>query len=479
MPAENQATQSPTRNSTVRGDALKRGGRVCLDKLRYNRRILGDHARRSAAPSTPSTLGAAWAGAIVVALSTVAWAAWLYRLPADYTCSWGVNAEGVAHFAGVLGVPWRAVTAPSFAVGFRLGAAAAFLAYIGMLARWLVRAAPPARRLAWLAGATLLILAVAGPPALSPDVYAYVGYARLQLIHGLNPYETSQLALVRLGDPTGAFLHWPLSSPYGPLWTLTSLAAVFVFPRTVIWGPLVLLKLVCAAAVLAMGEGGRRLAERLTPGRGSLVYGALVLNPLFLMEGVVNGHNDVVMMAFVVWALAMAVEERHDLSFALLGLGAAVKFVPLLLAPWLLVLAVRAVGPGHRLRVVARAFALAVAPLVLSFAVFWRGARTLGGLRSRSALGQRMAGGDPLWGGLGVLAIYVGLTWWVLRGDRKRLLVGWAVASVAVGTFASGISFPWYVIWPLGAAVIVLEERGLVLCAVLVGYAVAKILQYT
>src|SRR6267142_627505 len=55
--------------------AAERGARVCLDKLRYSRRILADHARRSVPP------GAAWAGAVAVSLATVAWAAWLYRLP--------------------------------------------------------------------------------------------------------------------------------------------------------------------------------------------------------------------------------------------------------------------------------------------------------------------------------------------------------------------------------------------------------------
>jgi hypothetical protein len=430
-------------------------------------------------PKRPTPRGGAWAWAAAVALSTAAWTAWLYRIPADYVCTWGVNPQAAAHFSAVMRVPWQAADTSTFRVGFRVCATVAFVAYFGMLATWLARSPPSLRSLLPLVVATVLVLAVGGPPALSADVYAYVGYARLQLIHHLNPYEATQLSLVQLGDATGPFLRWPISSPYGPLWTLVSMAAVMAFPQTSIMGPLVLLKVIEAAALLWMAEGGRRLAERRAPGRGVLVFAALALNPLFLMEGVVNGHNDIVMLAFVVWALAMAMEQRYTLSFALLGLGTAMKFVPLLLAPWLLVMTLGAARPGRRLAVVAQSIALAMAPLVASFAVFWRGTHLLTGLRSRSDLGQSMSRGDFRRDLLLLLAIYLGLSAWVLRRREKRIVVGWAIASVAVGTLASGISFPWYATWPLAAALVVLEDGGFVLSAALCGLAIAKILQYT
>jgi hypothetical protein len=450
-------------------------------------------SRSSVVTETPGR-GEAWA--VATALATLAWTAWLYRMPAVHLCSWGVNPEGVAHFSHVLHLTVGAAAPAVFDAGFRVGVGAAFLAYLGLLATGLAGAELSVRRLAGLAGATAVLLAVAGPPGLSPDIYSYVGYARLQVIHHLNPYVATQLELARLGDPTGPFLRWPISSPYGPLWTLVSMAAVAVSPRASIWPALVLLKLVSAAALLAMAEGGRRLAERRAPGRGPLVFAALAFNPLFLVEGVVNGHSDVVMAALVVWTLVMAAERRFTRAFALLGLAISVKFVPLLLLPWLLVAVARAAPPGRRLAVAARGLGTALAPLVASFAVFWQGGRTLGGLRSRSDLGQQMAGRDPRVVAVAVAVVYAVLTAWVLRRQAEPLLerpehpfderlpgdrldIGWVVMSFAVGSLASGVVFPWYVVWPLSVSLIRVDKRSLVLSAMLCGLAVAKMLKYT
>jgi hypothetical protein len=379
----------------------------------------------------------------------------------------------------VLHVPWRAVDADTFRIGFRVGVAAACFAYLGLFASGLARA-PSRRHVAWIAGAAALVIAVAGPPALSEDVYAYVGYARLALVHHLNPYEATQRTLVGLGDPTGPFLRWPIHSPYGPLWTLICMAAVVVFPRAWIWGPLVLLKLVGAAGVLMTAEGGRRLAERLSPGRGALVFAALALNPVFLIEGVANGHNDVVMMAFVMWALVAADERRFGRSFFLVGVAAAVKFVPLLLAPWLLVVALRGAPPARRALVASHALLLTLAAPVLAFAAFWRGPQTLAGLRTRSAMGQEMSGGD-LRGELALLAAaYLAISWWVARGEgTTRVLAGWVLTSLGVVLLVSGVPFTWYLVWPWAAALVLVEGRGVALAAVLFGFAVAKTLQYT
>jgi hypothetical protein len=328
-----------------------------------------------------------------------------------------------------------------------------------------------------LAVATLLVLAVLGPPALSPDIYAYVGYARLQVLHHLNPYEATQNTLIHLGDPTGPYLWWPISSPYGPLWTLVSIVLVLVLPKVSLLAPLLALKLVGAASVFAMAEGARRLAEKLSAGRGDAVFVAVAFNPIFLIEGVVNGHNDVVMMAFVLWAFVAVAKDQHARSFVLVGLAAAVKFIPLMLAPWFLWVALRSTPPGRRLALTGRAVALSAAPLVLGFAPFWHGPSTLDGLRLRSAYGERMSGG----GGHRLVAfaiIYLALSFWVMRGDLKRVVCAWILASFGVFFLVSGIGFPWYIIWPWAVALVLVEGWPLILSALLYGGAFALVIQY-
>jgi hypothetical protein len=446
------------------------GGRDAAHDVLYNRRIREFR-----------TLRVPWASlwAAAVGAATLVWVAWLYRLPPGYPCTWGSNEPGAAHFAAVLHVPWGAVDAGAFRLGFRVWAALACLTYLGLLASALARA-PSRRSIAWIAGVTALIAALAGPPALSEDLYAYVGYARLALVHHLNPYEATQRTLVELGDPTRRFLRWPIHSPYGPLWTLVSMGAVAATPRASLWGAIVLLKLVGATSLLAMAEGGRRLAERLSPGRGGVVFAALALNPLFLVEGVANGHNDVVMMALVLWAFVAAEQGLPRRALLLVGLACALKFVPLLLVPWLLVRAVRRAPPARRVLVALSSLALALGPLGLAFAAFWRGSETLAGLRARTAMGQTMAGGDPRAGLALLLALYAGTSWWVLRGEgARRDLGGWVVASLGVVLLASGVPFPWYLIWPWAAALVLVEGSSVALSAALFGLAIVKVMQYT
>ncbi len=60
------------------------------------------------------------------------------------------------------------------------------------------------------------------PPLLQTDIFAYIAYARLDVVHGLNPYTNGAGAAA--GDPVYRLvLFKTMHSPYGPLFTLASL----------------------------------------------------------------------------------------------------------------------------------------------------------------------------------------------------------------------------------------------------------------
>jgi hypothetical protein len=439
---------------------------------------LGPTNGRASSRRSPSSR-AAWA-AVVVAASLAAWTAWLYRVPLDYVCAWGANPAGAAHFRSALHVPLAPADTATFRAGFIACLALSWLAYLALLARGLAGDALPHGRVLRLAGAVLAV-AVVAPPALSSDVYAYVGYARLAVVHHLSPYVETQLTLVHLRDPTGAFLRWPIASPYGPLWTLASMAIVLALPKGGILAPLVVFKLLGAAAVLGLAEAGRRLARRLSPGREELVFAALALNPLFVLEGVANAHNDVVMMALVLWAFVFATDKRWTRAFLLVGLASSIKFVPLLLAPWFLLAAWRAEAPaslGRNLAVASRAFAWTTTPILASYAVFWRGAGTLAGLRSRSEHGLHPLGGSLGQGALIVLAIWGALTPWVARAPVERAARGWVVASLSVVALLTGMWFPWYFVWPWAVALVLLERTSLLFTGIVWGGALVSLWSY-
>ncbi len=58
-----------------------------------------------------------------------------------------------------------------------------------------------------------------GPPLISQDVFGYLAFARLGVLHGLDPY--THVAAEIPTDAVFAFVGWPFqNSPYGPLFTL-------------------------------------------------------------------------------------------------------------------------------------------------------------------------------------------------------------------------------------------------------------------
>src|SRR5207244_12367864 len=77
---------------------------------------------------------------------------------------------------------------------------------------------------AWWAITTIVALTVVftlGPPLFSRDVFNYIDYARLGVIHHLNPYVHAPIAAQH--DPVFSFVRWRhTESVYGPLFTLVS-----------------------------------------------------------------------------------------------------------------------------------------------------------------------------------------------------------------------------------------------------------------
>ena len=144
--------------------------------------------------------------------------------------------------------PFRGLSA-----GFADGKLAGPLFYVGLWAATityvvvLVLARSIGTRLALGAIATLHLLFLLAPPLLSQDVFSYLAYARLEVLHSLNPYTHSPDAV-----PTDAVFGFAGSkgatSAYGPLFTLTTLPLAKLGVPGAFWT----LKAVTAAASLGI-----------------------------------------------------------------------------------------------------------------------------------------------------------------------------------------------------------------------------------
>ena len=173
------------------------------------------------------------------------------------------------------------------------------------------------------------------PVLISHDVFSYLDYARLGVVHGIDPYVRGPHAAA--ADPVFARVTWPhTTSAYGPLFTLAT------YPLA--WLPvgiaIAVLKAVAALSVLGLAL----LCGRIAAWRGiePLRAAALVaLNPLVLVHVVGGAHNDGLMMLLAMLGVAAILSAREASGGAALIAAAATKAAALFLAPFPLLAAAR------------------------------------------------------------------------------------------------------------------------------------------
>ena len=189
----------------------------------------------------------------------------------------------------------------------------------------------------------LLVAAFAlAPVLLSHDVYSYVDYARLGVVHGLDPYVQPPLAAP--ADPAFAEVDWTeTTSAYGPLFTLATYPLAWL-PADV---AVAVLKAMAALSVLGLATVVSRLAA--WRGADPLRAAAFVaLNPLVLVHVVGGAHNDGLAMLLAMLAVAAVLSAREASPAPPSSPPCAVKASAAFIAPFALLAAARAAADWTR-----------------------------------------------------------------------------------------------------------------------------------
>ncbi|MEA2274856.1 MAG: alpha,6-mannosyltransferase, partial [Solirubrobacteraceae bacterium] len=191
-----------------------------------------------------------------------------------------------------------------------------------------------ARRLPMWAGLSAIgglhLVFLLAPPIFSADVFGYIDYARLGVVHGIDPYLRGAAAAP--ADPVVPFVGWhDVPSPYGPLFTLASYALAPLSVAAALWT----LKGVAALASLA----GVALVWRIAARRGHAPLPAAMfvgLNPLLVVYGVGGAHNDMVLVVIMLAAVSFALARRPAGAGAAAVVATGFKASGALLLPFLL-----------------------------------------------------------------------------------------------------------------------------------------------
>ena len=153
------------------------------------------------------------------------------------------------------------------------------------------------------------VIFLLAPPLSYTDVFNYLGYGRMGVLHHLNPYAALPVSEPHT-DPSFVLGNWHyLRSPYGPLFTLLTYALVPLGVTMSYW----VLKLLVGAASLAALALIWKCAERLDRSPVSAVA-FVALNPIVLIWGLGADHNDSLMMLFVAVALYLVLCRRSAAS---------------------------------------------------------------------------------------------------------------------------------------------------------------------
>ncbi|HVU65788.1 MAG TPA: hypothetical protein VHD63_01605 [Ktedonobacteraceae bacterium] len=404
----------------------------------------------------------------------------------------------------------------------------AFLCY--GLSAWLLRRSAPGRDqrmtrgLIWLS--TLLIGAVliVTPATLSHDVIVYASYGRVMATYHANPYFVPIAAFPH--DLFASHNYWArVVSAYGPVWTLIcaffgwllspDMNSYTVAFRLLAFGTDLLNIWLVGRILRTMGRSGRTVTL------GMLLY---AWNPLLLLESALGGHNDGLMVTFILAGVLLAAraEKRGSLLRArgylpvagALALAVLVKFTALpILAAYLLFLACKALrsnGGGTRLsEALARNWRSALPVLCWSclfallfllafYGPFWSGHKLIDIVNSfKNPPSSRYAensfmrsagewqhlhplppnglldllGNRQLWDGLTIACIVLCLLIGARRCWRKpttRTFVVIALATMSLVLLVTPWFFAWYITWLLGLGILCLPVRlNRVECALL------------
>lgn len=343
-------------------------------------------------------------------------------------------------------------------------------AYVGIM--WLSRIVSTRWAIALVAALHAIVLI--GPNLISTDVFSYIAYARMGVLHSVNPYLHGPIWIKT--DPIFPYVgpDWTkASTAYGPLYTLISYPLAWLGVPGALWGAK-LQAMLASAGTLALTWRCARL--RGIDERFALL--AVGANPLYIVECLGGSHNDLIMIFLMMLGVTLALggegrprrEGLASVSLVAAGLAKATGIAPL---PFL-ILSRRRAAP------VFAALAAAALGLLIAYVAFGvHGANILSPLR-RDA-GFVSTDGFPtqfahLLGKPGVypvdhqflkaaLALVVAyLMWQTWRGYDWVAASGWALLAIAV---TNAWLLPWYLMWSLPFAVVSGKTDRRLLIAVL------------
>jgi len=169
--------------------------------------------------------------------------------------------------------------------------------------------------------------------AFSYDLFNYIMDAKMITFYHQNPYQHK--ALDFSGDPMLGFMHWTHRTyPYGPVWLVISVLISFLGFGKLLPTMMLFKTLAVGSYLLACW-----LVAKIAFSKKALVFFAF--SPLVIIETLVSGHHDLLMMALALAGFWFLKQKKVWLAWLILLLSIGIKFATGLLVPVFLLIMIR------------------------------------------------------------------------------------------------------------------------------------------
>ncbi len=188
-----------------------------------------------------------------------------------------------------------------------------------------------ARTTFWKLIILVIVILVFSYNAFSYDIFNYIFDAKIYSHYHLNPYLHKALDFPH--DPMLSFMRWTHRVyPYGPVWLLLTIPLSYL-GHNLFLPTFFLFKLLCGLSFIGSTYLIGKICRNIKPDNETFAIAFFAFNPLVLIESLVSGHLDIVMIFFALFATYQLISKKYALAFLLLLMSIGVKVSTIFLLP--------------------------------------------------------------------------------------------------------------------------------------------------
>lgn len=179
--------------------------------------------------------------------------------------------------------------------------------------------------LKWTLGGTISVLLVSYPAMLSFDIFNYIATSKVLYLYKENPYLIMPIAFS--GDPLLLFMHAANKTAlYGPVWIILTGIPYFVgfdnFILTLFSFKLFIVLFYILTVILLW-----KISKNI------LSVFMFALNPLVIIETLISGHNDIVMLFLALFSFLLLKKKKFFFAILIFAASILIKYSSAFLIP--------------------------------------------------------------------------------------------------------------------------------------------------